>query len=233
MKKLVNSLLNRIGYHLTNIRSNQSDMVSDPVFAKIWNRCSLHTMTSIEKMYILYTAVTYLEDNHVDGSFIECGVWRGGSVMTMLFTLLAKQNPLRQIEIFDLFDNPDRDGKRYWEAISQQVVESNLNSVGYPKERIRIVPGDILTTLDSSYQGEIALLRLDTDLFESTAHSLRILYPLVKPGGIVIIDDYGSHPDGAGRAVREYFGKNNLSPFLSRIDGSGRFFIKPLHPRVA
>ena len=47
---------------------------------------------------------------------------------------------------------------------------------------------------------EIALLRLDTDWYESTRHELEHLYPRLAPGGVLIIDDYGAWQ---GRALKE------------------------------
>ena len=72
----------------------------------------------------------------------------------------------------------------------------------------------------------IALLRLDTDWYESTKHELEYLYPLLAPGGILIIDDYG-HWDGCRKAVDEYFSTLKKKPLLIRLDYTGRLAIKP------
>ena len=71
----------------------------------------------------------------------------------------------------------------------------------------------------------IALLRLDTDWYESTKIELEMLYPLLVDGGILIIDDYG-HFKGAKKAVDEYFASINEKPLMHRIDYSGRMIIK-------
>jgi len=73
--------------------------------------------------------------------------------------------------------------------------------------------------------GKIALLRLDTDWYESTAHELKHLYPLLVPGGVIIIDDYG-HWEGARKAVDEYITAEKLPLLLNRIDYTGRIGIK-------
>ena len=72
---------------------------------------------------------------------------------------------------------------------------------------------------------KIALLRLDTDWYESTAHELLHLYPLLNTHGVLIIDDYG-HWQGCRRAVDEHFEKYNVRLLLNRIDETGRFGIK-------
>ena len=67
----------------------------------------------------------------------------------------------------------------------------------------------------------IALLRLDTDWYESTKHELECLFPLISNGGILIIDDYTVWT-GAKKAADEYFQKNNVQIFLNRIYPQGQ-----------
>ena len=105
-------------------------------------------------------------------------------------------------------------------------VCSNLLATGYPRDRIRLIRGAVEHTIPlHSPKEPIALLRLDTDWYHSTRHELEHLYPLVTPGGIVIIDDYG-HWQGARRAVDEYLAALPRRPFLHRIDDTGRLIIK-------
>jgi O-methyltransferase len=72
---------------------------------------------------------------------------------------------------------------------------------------------------------EVAVLRLDSDWYESTRHELVHLFPLLKPGGVLIIDDYG-HWQGARMAVDEYLQEQGIKPLLSRIDFTCRMMIK-------
>ena len=72
---------------------------------------------------------------------------------------------------------------------------------------------------------QIALLRLNTDWFESTYHELVHLYPLLSKGGVLIIDDYG-HWQGARKAVDTYFKEQGIYPLLHRIDYTGRIMQK-------
>src|SRR4051794_16282606 len=96
----------------------------------------------------------------------------------------------------------------------------------YPSEHIRFVEGKVETTIPLIAPERIAILRLDTDWYESTAHELHHLYPRLVPGGVLIIDDYG-HWEGARRAVDEYFAANGGAPLLQRIDYTGRMAVKP------
>ena len=72
---------------------------------------------------------------------------------------------------------------------------------------------------------EIAILRLDTDWYESTQHELRHLFPRLTRGGVIIIDDYG-HWRGARQAVDEYLAQHQIPLLLHRIDYTGRIGVK-------
>ena len=67
---------------------------------------------------------------------------------------------------------------------------------------------------------KIALLRLDTDWYESTRHEFEHSYPRLSGNGVLIVDDYGSW-QGSQIATDEYFEKNNIVMFLQRVDFLG------------
>ena len=80
-------------------------------------------------------------------------------------------------------------------------------------------------TIPGTIPEELALLRLDTDWYESTRHELIHLFPRLSQGGVLIVDDYG-HWRGARRAVDEYLEEKNHHLLLSRIDYSARIALK-------
>ncbi len=100
---------------------------------------------------------------------------------------------------------------------------------GYPAEKIRYVVGDVLSTIPENAPPTIALLRLDTDWYESTLHELTHLYPRLTTGGVLIIDDYG-HWAGARKAVDEYLAATNTELLLNKLDYTGRLAIKTTAP---
>jgi hypothetical protein len=104
-------------------------------------------------------------------------------------------------------------------------VRANLARTGYPPEMITLVQGKVEDTIPGTMPGEIALLRLDTDFYESTRHELVHLYPLLQVGGVLIIDDYG-YWQGARKAVDEYFAEHHATPLLTRIDSTGRLAVR-------
>ena len=108
-------------------------------------------------------------------------------------------------------------------ATLDEVAAPTCAATGYPAERLHFVEGKVEDTIPEQAPERIALLRLDTDWYESTRHELEHLYPRLSPGGVLIIDDYG-HWEGARQAVDEYF-KGEV--YLHRIDYTGRLAIKP------
>lgn len=228
--------------------SHQFDL--EPEFLELHQLCREQTMTSIERMYALWSATRYIVENDLPGDFVECGVWRGGSVMLMALTLLRLGQTTRDLWLYDTFDGmtaPTADDVQsmsgraaadilreqertpddpFWGVAARKVVEQNLRATGYPEERFRIVQGDVLSTLPGSAPDAIALLRLDTDWYASTRHELQQLYPRLVRGGVLIIDDYG-YWRGARKATDEFLATLQPRPLLQRIDYTGRVCVKP------
>jgi hypothetical protein len=122
-------------------------------------------------------------------------------------------------------------GERPWDevfgeaAFGLEQVQAVVDRSGYPTELVRLVPGRVEDTVPRHAPGQIALLRLDTDWYESTRHELEHLYPRLASGGVIIVDDYG-HWEGCRRAVDEYFGEHGEPLLLTRLDYTGRMAIK-------
>ena len=155
----------------------------------------------------------------------------------MMAAALALQSlhETRDLYLFDVFDSllppaadvdrtvtgdVGRGGARYWNFVTAAEVRSNLARTGYPADHLHFVQGQVEETLPPESPTEIALLRLDTDWYESTRHELEHLYPRLSRNGVLIVDDYGSHM-GVRKAVDECFDRQPFSPLLQRIDSGG------------
>jgi len=222
----------------------------EPGFLELHELCREQTMTSIERMYALYSATRYVIENNLPGDFVECGVWRGGSVMLMALTLLRLGDTSRDLWLYDTFDgmtapgaddvqtmsgraaseilreHPREPEDPFWGISPRDTVERNLRGTGYPFEKIHFVEGDVMNTLPASAPAGIALLRLDTDWYASTRHELEQLYPLLVRGGVLLVDDYG-YWRGARKATDEFLDTLRPRPLLHRIDYTGRICVKP------
>jgi predicted O-methyltransferase YrrM len=210
------------------------------------------TMTPVSRIYNLAKAVEHLCQARVAGDLVECGVWRGGSLMTMALALLHCGDGTRRLYGFDTFAGMTQagpndqliGGPHFNEIIAKgtpgqrelytakaplELVQENLASTGFPKERLELVVGDVLQTLPDQAPEQIALLRLDTDFYASTKHELETLYPRLVEGGILLIDDYGCFR-GSKEATDEYFATIEQPPLLWAIDNHARAGIKPPAP---
>lgn len=245
---VISKLKAKLGFKQDNIENPiPEDLEIEENFKKIYERCRSFTMTSPERMFALHKAVEYIVDHKIEGDFVECGVWKGGSSMMMAHTLLLV-NDHRTLYLYDTFEGmsepktEDKDlyGNKADELLKRsdknsdysiwcystlETVQKNIYSTGYPKNKIRFIKGKVEETIPLTVPQKISLLRLDTDWFDSTYHELVHLYPLLSQKGILIIDDYG-HWQGARKAVDQYFREINIHPLMNRIDYTGRILQK-------
>ncbi len=106
---------------------------------------------------------------------------------------------------------------------SRESVAQLLAATGYEEDLIHLVEGPVEETIPETAPDEIALLRLDTDFYQSTLHELVHLYPRLAPWGVLVIDDYGNL-EGARQAADEYFRDQRI--FLQRVDHGARIAVK-------
>ena len=217
---------------------------------RIIRRSLPFTMTGVPRLHALIEGVRYCIRREIPGAFAECGVWRGGSVLAMIATLEQFGATDRDIYLYDTFEGMteptehdvspfhppaselwrESDGQPWPELFARDVfdeasVRETLLATGYPEARLHFVRGPVEETIPGTVPEELALLRLDTDWYESTRHELEHLYPLLVDGGVLILDDYG-YWEGQRRAVDEYFAQAADPLMLGRIDHAGRIAVK-------
>jgi O-methyltransferase len=202
-----------------------------------------YTLTTPERVLALIHAVRYLCNAGIDGAVLECGVWKGGSMAAAALTFIKSGDVTRDLHLFDTFGGmaepteTDIDFKGVKAADILRIERAAkcaatledatpiLYETGYPRHKIHFVAGRVEETLPQHAPDAIALLRLDTDWYESTKHELLHLFPRLRRGGVLIIDDYG-HWRGARQACDEYFEEHGVSILLNRVDYSCRMAIK-------
>ncbi len=242
--KSLNNLFNKFGYKLQ--KNNEKEEYAE--FYDLYLKCKPYTMTSIERMYALYKGVEYVVKNNIPGDFVECGVWKGGSSMLIALTLLKFRVNDREIWMYDTYEGMSEPGevdkdptggkahdiwtklkegaKSGWCVSSLEEVKNNLFVTNYPTELLHFIPGMVESTIPEQMpEKDIALLRLDTDWYESTKHEMHFMFPLLVHSGVLIIDDYG-HWEGAKKAIDEYVKHHNIALFLHKVDYTARIAIK-------
>jgi hypothetical protein len=196
---------------------------------------SRYSLLSRERLLLNIEAVNEVNKQNIKGDIVEIGVWKGGSMLSMI---LANTSPERHFYLYDTFEgmtppsNHDIDhinnlasnifNEIKCEASLQEVKNNIKNNTNLDETNIHYIVGDILK--NNVYPENIAIFRLDTDFYESTKFELENFYHLVSKGGYIIIDDYG-HWKGCKKAVDEFLlihPEINLIP----IDYTGVYFIK-------
>jgi hypothetical protein len=219
----------------------------DPEFRPLMGFVKPYTMTSIERMHELYKAVEYIAKARIPGDMLECGVWRGGSMMLAAKTLRSVHDTSRTLYLLDTYEghpmphhehDVDLWGNRAkdewakhrrtdqgsdWAKVSIDDVRANMELTGYPMDQVRLIKGMVENTAATVPPAPLSLVRLDTDWYESAKVALEAFWPRLSQGGVMIVDDYG-HYQGQRKAVDEYFADQPV--LLHRVDYSCRTIVK-------
>lgn len=218
-------------------RSFFPDLVDD-AFWEVVDQARPYTMLCIEALYELYEAIRYVARNRIEGDLVECGAFMGGAVFAAAEWAQRCGMSDRRFFLYDTFCGfpsgtpPETDVQgnvvqMYAHPDYLPVARNLIARSSWPQDRFVFVEGDVATTLTETRPERIALLRLDTDVYDSTRVELEQLYPLLSPGGVLIIDDYGQFR-GARRATDEFMAQQASAPLLHRVSYGVRSGIKPM-----
>lgn len=219
-----------------------------PAMREIWPAVKPRTMVGLDKLNFFCDAARYVSTIGLEGSIVECGVWRGGAMLGCAMVLDSLGDHSRDLYLFDTYAGMSeptekdvhlwhgRTGEQFladranpgapiWEVGQIGDVRAAFDTTAYPKERLHFIKGKVEDTIPDQAPQQISILRLDTDWYESTKHELVHLYDRLVPGGVLIIDDYGSWA-GSKDATDEFFAELDSPPMLTRV-GRGRNAIKP------
>jgi len=243
-KSLVREGLAASGYEVRPLIPRDIPVENRDLFREL----RAYTLTSPERFSATCDAVRYVARASVPGAVVECGVWAGGGMMAAARILMAQGDVSRDLYLFDTFegmsepseldlDASGRDAENHLDGVQPaadnaycyvalEQVERNMQLVGYPSARVHFIKGPVEETVPASAPPAIAVLRLDTDWYESTKHELDHLVPRMSPGGVLLIDDYG-HWQGARRAVDEWLNEQPTPLLMARTDNTGRLILLP------
>jgi O-methyltransferase len=243
LKKIVKHLIRRAGYEVV-----QRHDIGDERFEQIYTTCKPYTMTTYEKLLGMYLAIRYLVTNHIEGDVVECGVWKGGSMMATTMALTGLSDTKRTIYLYDTYEGmaepTEKDidsqtgvgAREFWKKKKTEhgsqwcyspldEVKANMARTEYPADRLVFVKGKVEDTIPGSLPAQIAMLRLDTDWYESTYHELVHLFPRLVRGGVLVLDDYWCW-QGSREAVDQYFREQKIPILLTRCGQGGAIGLK-------
>jgi len=192
------------------------------------------TMVGLKRLDNLQHCVVQVLKAGVPGDLIETGVWRGGASIFMRAILKACNCADRTVWVADSFKGLPKPGplarkgdEIFWQypelAVSLDLVRQNFARYQMLDDRVRFLEGWFAETLPSAPIEQLALMRLDGDMYESTKDALEALYPKLSVGGFVIVDDYGV-VDGCREAIDEFRAGQSISDEIRVIDECGIYW---------
>lgn len=233
MKSLRTEVEQQVGKNIESIFLNCSDSVEIKLenFTKYVRRQHLKRFLALYEVFKLVLPVK--------GSVIECGVWRGFSLMAWakLSTMLEPENLTRRIYGFDTFEGfpsvHDMDQSAFksnergelssdsydelFQLIKEYDADRFLGHIG----KVELIRGDMAKTIPEFIERHqhliVSLLFIDCDLYEPTKTALEHFLPRMPKGAIVALDDL-DNPIWPGEtlAILETVGINKLK--LQRLE---------------
>ncbi|MGY6156164.1 TylF/MycF/NovP-related O-methyltransferase [Paraburkholderia graminis] len=173
----------------------------------------------------------------IPGDFIETGVWRGGACIYMRAILDLYGVTDRTVWVADSFRGlPEPNAAQFTAdigdthymhpelAVSSEQVRMNFQRFGLLDEQVRFLEGWFKDTLPTAPIEQIALLRLDGDMYESTWEALEALYHKVSPGGFIVVDDYIL--PACAKAIEDWRAQERITTPLNEVDGAAVYWQK-------
>jgi len=194
------------------------------------------SMIGLHRMDNLRYCVEEVLRDDVPGDLIETGVWRGGAAIFMRAILKAHGDTGRTVWAADSFrglpppdphrypaDSGDRHFSQDGLRVGVDQVKDNFRRYGLLDNQVRFLVGWFKDTLPTAPITELAVLRLDGDMYESTMQAIDSLYPKLSPGGFCIVDDYGAVP-ACRQAITDYRSEHGITERIVTIDWAGAFW---------
>lgn len=193
------------------------------------------TMIGLKRLNNIQACVEDVIKQNVAGDLIETGVWRGGATIFMRAILKAYGVTDRSVWVADSFQGlpppdpekyPADEGDTLYKAtflyVSLEQVKANFEKYDLLDEQVRFLKGWFKDTLPGAPIKQLAVMRLDGDMYESTMDALSALYPKLSINGYVIIDDF--HLEGCRRAVQDFRTAQGITDEIKDIDGMGVYW---------
>mgnify|MGYP003149184290 CR=1 FL=1 len=168
---------------------------------------------------------------------VECGVARGGCL-----ALCSKANPNMTVIGLDswqgmppITEEDNKEKCQQWVGSkwgTAQDVYSTYSMIGADTKNLTLLEGWFEDTIPSNLDlfDDLDILRIDSDFYKSVKYCLEMLFDKVKPGGVVIFDDWNFNPEGVRSAAYEFLDQRNLEVnIIPHEQGRGpAYFVKPL-----
>jgi O-methyltransferase len=219
LKRSVKRLANRLGYEIRHLGTTSdpayealhplamySPWKTDEAFSRVFEIVRHQTLVDRYRCFDLWWLVG--QTQHLEGSLLEVGVWRGGT--GAVIATRASQDGNARVYLCDTFkgvvkaserDSMYRGGEH---ADAQRAdVESLLARLGLSNVTILegIFPDD---TAGRIPPGPFRFCHVDVDVYDGAKQTTEWVWDRLVPGGVIVYDDYGFHGcDGVRAYVDE------------------------------
>lgn len=216
LKAIIKGILSRFGLRIQRLPSPGSGPIQlweeDERFNALLDRVTGHTVVDKVRCFMIYQFVRQV--GHIQGDIAEVGVFRGGTARILAE---ASQATDKLVHLFDTFSgmpptDPAKDLHR--EGDFGDTSLEQVRDYLYDCDKVRFYPGLFPDTAKPLEALTFSLVHVDTDIYRSVKDCCEWFYPRLRPGGIMVFDDYGfpSCP-GAKLAVEEFFMDKPEKPF--------------------
>ncbi|BAS56440.1 MULTISPECIES: TylF/MycF/NovP-related O-methyltransferase [Leptolyngbya] len=188
-----------------------------------------YTLCTSDRLTNLAALCEYLNLNQIDGDFVECGTYKGGSA-AVISTFLED----RHLWLYDSFAGmppttaKDGDDAKVWVGECVGTIEdlkTILHTVGTDEQSYTIRKGWFETTFQAELPEKVALLHCDADWYDSVTLVLETFYPRIVTGGCIVLDDFG-YWEGCREAFYDFCDRHHEKPVLERVGPDQAFWIK-------
>lgn len=189
-----------------------------------WPADGAETMVGVERLENVRTLALDVIARGIPGDFMECGTWRGG-VGILMAAILRELHQDRNVFVADSFEGCPVPSPQY--PADRKDLHHTFEFLKVPLETVRenfarygvnatFLPGWFKDTLPGPVK-QLALLRIDSDMYESTTQALEALYDLVAPGGYVILDDFHNIPN-CHKAILDFRERRRITAPIHTVD---------------
>lgn len=183
-----------------------------------------HTQMGLQLLDTVQFCVEEVLAKRIPGDFLEAGVWRGGASIFMRAILKAWEVEDRCVWMADSFEGlPQADPSSYPPDAGLESMLSNFARYGLLDQQVRYIKGGFQDALPQAPIGQLAILRIDGDLYQSILEALKHLYPKLAPGGYVIVDGYGMVPE-CKQAVHDFRAEQGIDDPIQFGDWTGIYW---------
>lgn len=195
------------------------------------------SMIGWKRLNNIHDLMDQVRADDIPGDFIETGVWRGGATLLMRAFLAVHDITDRAVWVADSFAGlpvPSHEADAGYDfsaavapvlAVSRAEVEDLFRRYDLLDDQVKFLEGWFSETLPTAPIDQLALIRLDGDLYESTMDAITALYDKLSPGGFLVVDDYNDF-EPCRRAITEFREARGITGELHPVDWTAVYWRK-------